>query len=376
MRILYFSKDYCPHDHRFLSALAESGNEIFYLRLEQGDRQTEIRPVPDQVEQVSWSGGRSPARLVDGPRLVLELNQILSKIKPDILHAGPIQTCGLLAALSGFHPLLIMSWGFDLLKDIDRGPEWRWASRYTLRHADWFTSDCETTRQIALQLGVPAGRTTVFPWGVDLDHFTPQPRPDAPGRSSGFTLFCNRSWEPNYGVDVLAQAFVQVANQRTDIRLRLLGGGSQADKLQKIFTSAGVADRVDLAGQVGFADLPGFYRQVDLYVSASHVDGSSVSLMEALACGLPCLVSDIPANREWVSAGQNGWLFPDGDVQALSARILKIVDDRESLVEIGLYARQIAESRADWKKNFPLLLAAYQSARDHWTSRQLSRGKS
>ena len=61
------------------------------------------------------------------------------------------------------------------------------------------------------------------------------------------------------------------------------------------------------------------YRAADLYLSASHSDGSSVSLMEALGCGLPVLVSDIPGNREWVTDGEQGWLFPDGDDAAAVA---------------------------------------------------------
>jgi glycosyltransferase involved in cell wall biosynthesis len=90
------------------------------------------------------------------------------------------------------------------------------------------------------------------------------------------------------------------------------------------------------------------------------VDGSSVSLMEALACGLPCLVSDIPANKEWVFEGQNGWLFPDGNVDALAAKILAAIDQRASLPEISKNARLVAEDRADWKKNFGKLLTAYE----------------
>jgi glycosyltransferase involved in cell wall biosynthesis len=359
MRILYFSKDYGPHDQRFLSALAESGHQVFYLRLERGPRQTEDRPVPDGIEQIAWSGGTRPVRLRDGPRLLLELRRILKRIQPDVLHAGPIQSCALLAALSGFQPLLVMSWGFDLMKDVDRGPLWRWATKYVLKRADWFTSDCEATHARALEFGLPAGRATIFPWGVDLEHFSPLPRNEVPGRSEGFTLFCNRSWESNYGVDVLAKAFVKVARQRPDVRLLLLGGGSQAGLLKGIFTSGGVLERVDFGGQIRYADLPRFYRMADLYISASHVDGSSVSLMEALACGLPCLVSDIPANREWVTDESNGWLFPDGDVDVLAARILQAIERLNELNGLGQAARRLAEARADWKKNFSQLLDIY-----------------
>ena len=368
MRILYFSKDYCPHDHRFLAALAESEHQVFFLRLERGPRQTEDRPVPSGIEQISWSGGLRPARLTDGPRLLLELRRILKRIQPDVVHAGPIQSCALLAAFSGFHPLLVMSWGFDLMKDVERGLLWRWATKYVLKRADWFTSDCEATHARAINFGLPSGRTTVFPWGVDLEHFSPQPRQELPGRSAGFTILCNRSWEPNYGVDVLAKAFVLVARQKPDVRLLLLGGGSQAELLKDIFTSGEVEERVDQGGHVPNTDLPRFYRMADLYISASHVDGSSVSLLEALSSGLPCLVSDIPANREWVTDGENGWLFPDGDADALAARILQAIDQRDGLNEMGLVARCLAEARADWKKNFQILLSVYQFTIDNWKS--------
>lgn len=366
MRILYFSKDYSPHDHRFLSALAESSHEVFYLRLERGSRQSEDRPIPKGIEVIPWSGGLHPVRLSDGPRLLLELRQIIKRIQPDVLHAGPIQSCALLAALSRFHPLLVMSWGFDLMKDADRGWQWRWATKYALEHADWFTSDCEVTRQKALAFGVPLEQTTVFPWGVDLEQFSPQPRQAYPGGSNEFTLLCNRSWEPNYGVDILAQAFVKVARQRADVRLLLLGGGSQVDLLHDIFATGDISDRVILGGQVLNTDLPGYYRKADVFISPSHVDGSSVSLLEALASGLPCLVSDIPANKEWVNDDQNGWLFPDGDVDGLSERILQAMDQREKLKEMGIVSRRVAESRADWKKNFLTLLDTYQFTVDHW----------
>ena len=362
MRILYFSRDYCPHDHRFLTSLAESEHQVYYLRLERGSRQTEFRPIPQGIEVLDWSAGNREVHLLDAPRLLKEFRQIVRRIKPDLVHAGPIQTCGLLAALSGFHPLLIMSWGFDLMKDVDRGFFWRWATRYTLNKADWFTSDCQATYQKALEYGLPEGRQTIFPWGVDLQRFSPKPRRMETAQGSSFTLFCNRSWEPNYGVDILAKAFVRVAQKRPDVNLLLLGAGSQADLLKKILTMGGVEDRVHFAGHIPYDKLPEYYHQADLYISPSHVDGSSVSLMEALASGLPCLVSDIPANKEWVIDGHNGWLFPDGDVNALEQRILLAVEQKKSLSKMAAASRKVAEQKADWQVNFLSLMEAYRHA--------------
>jgi glycosyltransferase involved in cell wall biosynthesis len=142
----------------------------------------------------------------------------------------------------------------------------------------------------------------------------------------------------------------------------LLGGGSQGARIRQILLNGGVLDRVTFGGQVSQNELPRWYHWADVYISPSHVDGSSVSLMEALACGLPCLVSDIPGNREWVTEGQNGWLFPDGDADQLAAKILQAMGQRIMLPEIGNAARAVAEERADWKKNSAKLLQVYEKA--------------
>jgi glycosyltransferase involved in cell wall biosynthesis len=205
-----------------------------------------------------------------------------------------------------------MSWGFDLMQDAYRNLAWKWSTGYVLRRATFFTSDCEATRKIAVAFGVPSDRSVVFPWGVDLEHFKPVTTDDLQ-QNDEFTLFCNRSWEARYGVDILAKAFTIAARRNPNLRLLLLGGGSQENLIHKILETGGVSDRVIFAGQISQEDLPRFYHMANLYISPSHVDGSSVSLMEALACGLPCLVSDIPANREWVTNDQNGWLFEDGE---------------------------------------------------------------
>ena len=366
MKILYFSNDYSPHDHRFLSAIRDGGHDVFHVRLEGALRQTEDRPVPEGVEIVQWAGGQGKFRWQNLPKYVLSLRRVIRKIKPDLIHAGPIQTCAFIAVLTGFSPTLTMSWGFDLMQDFHRN---RWMERvtqYVLRNSTFFTSDAQVTRDKAVAYGMNPEHTIVFPWGVDLRCYTPKEWPSHGGDNldidHSFTVFCNRSWEPRYGVEVLARAFVRAAQSRPGLSLMLLGGGSQGARIRQILLNGGVLDRVTFAGQVSQTELPGWYHRADIYISPSHVDGSSVSLMEAMASGLPCLVSDIPGNKEWVTEGENGWLFPDGDVDALAAKILQVMGQRKTFLKIGRAARAVVEERADWKKNSAKLMQAYRQA--------------
>ncbi len=362
MKIIYFSLDYTPHDQRFLSALSKTEHDVYYVRLQRSGRQTEERPIPENIKVVRWAGGKRAFSWLELPKMVLDFRRIAAEIQPDIIHAGPIQTCAFIAVLAVFkkYPILCMSWGFDLMKDVDRSAWWRFATGYTLKRSSFFTSDAFITRSKAVSHGMNPGKTVVFPWGVDLAHFQPQPRQQPVGQASVFTVFCNRSWEINYGVDSLARAFVLTAQQRPEARLMLLAGGSQGPVIRQILEDGKVLDRVQFEGQIGQTDLPVFYRKADLYISPSHIDGSSVSLMEALACGLPCLVSDIPANKEWVTEDHNGWLFPDGNADALAEKIMNAIDHRRSLEQISLNARKTAETKADWSANFNKLLFAYE----------------
>ena len=358
MKILYFSKNYTPHDYRFLSSLSKTEHEVFFLQLEANKRQTEDRPLPENIHKILWARGEREFRWRDIPLLTLNLKRVIREIKPDLIHAGPIQNCAFLAALSGFHPILAMSWGYDLVMDADQSAWMRQVTRYTLKRSAFFVSDANISRNKAVALGMPLERTVIFPWGTDIEYFTPKTFKHSNVQT--FTLFCSRSWESIYGVDVLARAFVKVANQNPNVDLILLGGGSQGAKIRQILLNGGVLDRVHFGGHVVQKDLPRWYHMADLYISPSHVDGSSVTLMEALACGLPCLVSDIPGNREWIEDGVNGWLFRDGDVNDLAEKILNAINNRDTFETIGKTARRTAEQKADWKKNFGKLLEAYQ----------------
>lgn len=370
MRILYFTRDYTPHDHRFLLALSKTSHRIYYLRLERRGHQLEDRPLPAGIEQVSWAGGQKAAGLIDGPALFSDLKRLIRSIKPDLIQAGPLQTAAFLAALTGFRPLVSMSWGYDLLQDADRNAYWLWATRFTLKHSAVMVGDCNTIRQRAISFGMPDAGIVTFPWGVDIQHFSPGDglmdlsarRASGSELTGPFVLLSTRGWEPIYGVDLIARAFVLAARQHPELRLLLLGNGSQSSLLRSIFLEGGVLEQVTFPGQVAQADLPRYYRAADLYISASHSDGTSISLLESMACGRPALVSDIPGNCEWVTPDREGWLFRDGSVEGLAEAILKAVDQRDKLTEMGQAARRLAEQRGNWEQNFPMLLQAYDLA--------------
>ncbi len=206
----------------------------------------------------------------------------------------------------------------------------------------------------------------LFPWGVDLQHFSPENGLKAGrelrrtlGWEEQFVILCSRTWARLYGVDLLAEAFAAAAKVDPRLRLLLVGDGPQSKRIHQILKP--VNEKVHFTGRIEQSDLPICYHAVDLFVTPSHSDGSSVSLLEAMACGLPVLVSDIPGNREWVTDGGAGWLFEDGSADDLVEKLLFLAAD-PLLESYGREGRRITEQRADWSRNFQKCLQAYQLA--------------
>lgn len=371
-RILYFTRDYTTHDHRFLSALAGTEHEVHYLRLERRGHALEDRPLPAGIQKIHWAGGEKSFTWSQTLSLLLDLKRVIREIQPDLIQAGPVQTAAFLAALSGFRPLVTTSWGSDLLVDAQRSAWYRRVTRYTLQRSAVLVGDCQPVREAAITHGMNPEKIVTFPWGVNLKHFSTTSHaveqllfPTQANKP--FVVLSTRAWEPIYGVDVLAKGFCLAASNIPELRMVMLGNGSLAGRLRSIFESEHLLERVIFPGQVQQASLPRYYRSSDLYISASHSDGTSISLLEAMACGRPALVSDIPGNRAWVEPGVQGWWFADGNPSSLADGIIKAYNQRQRLSEMGQAARQLAEDRADWSKNFKKLLGAYDLALNHAT---------
>lgn len=362
MKILYFSRDYSPHDERFLTALAQTSHEVHFLRL-LPSREVEL---PAGINEVKFTPANNGVVISD-PVRADELKHILTKLKPDVLHAGPLHGPAHVAALSGFSPLVSMSWGADIQYDAEVNPETRKKIAHALRYSTVFIGDCQAVVDKAIiEYGFPPERIFRFPWGVDLAHFTPDDRSPlraALGWRDNFVFLSNRSFEDIYGVDVVMHAFIKAQALVPHIRLLLYGQGSRQQEILDMAENAGVMDKIHFAAFVGREDLPASYHAADVFLSASHCDGSSVSLMEALACGKPALVSNIPGNLEWVRHGENGWIFQDGDSDALATLMVMISTDSH-LAVMDRKARLLAEKNADWSRNFNVLLQAYENARE------------
>lgn len=369
MKVLYFTRDYTPHDVRFLNAIAALGHEGYFLRLCDEKRGLDGRGLPGGIRAVDWRWGTSIVSPADYPRVAADLKAVAAELRPDVLHSGPLPDVSYIAALAELRPHVAMSWGFDLNHDIYVDPAQRERAVFALENADWFLGDCYTELESAVALGYPKDRATIFPWGIDPKRFSPGPSAVRGGIAppEDFLMLSLRSLEPNYRVDTTIRAFLKAGAEDVAIQLMVLADGSERAALKALAETApaDVRRRIHWLGRKPYDELVDYYRAADLYLSSSITDGSSVSLLEAMGCGLPVLVSDIPGNLEWVDDGKSGFLFPVGDSDAMAERMLFLSRRRTTLRPIGASARLRIESEADWSRNIRKITEAYASAIRH-----------
>jgi L-malate glycosyltransferase len=364
VRVLYLTDNNSVHNRRFLEKLAAAGYEVWYWNIASTQASADqlragIRTI---ISAKRVDRGSSPAHYRE---LLPQLQSVLKEVHPAIIHAGPIQSGGYLAALSDFHPLLLMSWGSDLLLDAERNSEWQEATAFALQKADAFFCDCDTVRQRANTFrAFPDTEIVQFPWGVKQGVFSPSGpllSGDQFARRAGTTTFIyTRSYEPLYGSDVLLDAFARAQSRNPALHLLLLGDGAQDRNILSFIKAHDLIDAVSVVGSQPMETLPMWFRAADAYVSCAKSDGTSISLLEAMATGLPVIVTDIPSNREWVAEPENGWLARSGSAEAVAEKMLLAAElTAQKRKKISECNRRIVGERADWDKNFPCLLQMY-----------------
>ena len=155
-------------------------------------------------------------------------------------------------------------------------------------------------------------------------------------------------------------ALAKIINAEPQTRVFLVGTGPLKADLKDLVNSLDIKQYVHFTGHIPYDQLVYHLNSAEIYVSTSKSDGSSMSLLEAMACRLPVVVSDVPANCEWVKDGINGYLVPRGKVNPISEKILVLLNDRVLAEKMGNVNVSIANELADLEKNHPKLDSIYE----------------
>lgn len=268
-----------------------------------------------------------------------ELRAYLSENKPDIVHAHFATSYGLIAALGCQQPYYLSVWGYDIYDFPKKSLLHKMALKYSLRKATYLLS---TSRAMASEA---AHYTTkdmgITPFGVDMSLFKPSSKKgDHPSIAIVKTL------EKNYGIETLIRAFALVCETERYDRyiLRIAGSGSLESYLKSLSCELGIADKVEWLGFISQEQAAEVYGNAEIAVIPSESESFGVSAVEAQACAIPVIVSDVPGLMEATLPGKSSLVFKRGDYEELASLIMELIGNAEKRAAMGACGlRYVAE---------------------------------
>ena len=280
-----------------------------------------------------------------------ELRRALADLSPDVVHAQD-RRAGLLAATAArmgapvvatYHGVPDAGAGVWVQRGplAGRRPPPRYAIRLIAdalvgRWVDVTVAPSATmARFLEARLRIPAGKIRVIHNGIPL----PPPRlPSGPAR----TFITVGSFGPSKAIPLLADAFVELARRRSDVRLLLIGDGQDRARVERQVADRGLADRVEFLGYR--RDVPAQLARADVFVLPSLNENLPLALLEAMAAGLACVASDVGGISEALADGA-GLLVPPGDLAALTETMARLASEPDLAPALGRAAAETARRR-------------------------------
>lgn len=363
MKLAFLAQRHSVHTVRWVNALATKGHDLHLLS---AHRQGE--PLHKDVTLHILPSPPPAGYFLN----VFALKRLLSKLQPDLLNTHFASGYGTLGRLSGFRPNLLSVWGSDVYDFPFRTPFHRKLIVANVRSADWI---CSTSHAMAEQVRTlfPVDHLSIIPFGVDTAYFSPQPEQ----RDSHYiTVGTVKTLAHKYGIDLLIRAFANVRERLKDsdlglferLRLLIVGSGPDEAELLSLVQTLRVDDVTTFSSHVAHEQVPVYLNQLDIYVAASRLESFGVAVLEASACGLPVIVTNVGGLPEVVEDGLTGVVTPSEDVDKLAEALMQLVQDRGTRVRMGQAGRAYVRKRYDWAGNVAQMEAVYHQVLENYGS--------
>jgi L-malate glycosyltransferase len=348
LRIGFVSSGTFRHIEPYLFFFRDRGHDVHLITYD---------PPTRDVGVATWnlsSRQADPASLATKWRYLvagIAARRLLRQLAPDIIHGHYVTSAGTVCLLSGFRPYVLTAHGSDVLQTT-QWRVWRWVLRRVFARASLVNVVSEQLARRVQELGVPPDKLLITTLGVDTRHFEYQP-PRPPGGT--LRLLCTRTLDRVYDPSTIIRACQLLKQRGFPFELTFAAGGHGGTAVAKEVAAAGLNGEVRLLGGYENSQLPDLLHQHDVYVSASLWDGTSISLLEAMACGTFPIVSRIPSNSAWVEDGNTALMFECGDHVGLAEAIQRISGSEALRVAAAKRNRLIVEARGDRSGNMRLL---------------------
>jgi glycosyltransferase involved in cell wall biosynthesis len=367
MRLLYVGNPNTIHVQRWVRYFVNAGHDVHLVVVNQ------VRVPPDRLAGVTVhdvSLHYKPTRLahlLEVPRM----RRVIAETRPDIVHAHYVARYGWLAALAGFKPLVLTAWGGDVLPRqgaLDTSLA-RLLTPFTLRQATAITVDAPDVAEICRRASGSA-RIETITFGADLNRFRPGLPVDDMRRcldipAGARVVLSPRIFAPIYNIDTIIASLPAVVQRHPDVIYVLqnyssLGNAEYGAALTHLVDRLKMRDHVRFAGELAHEDMAVLYNVADVVVSVPTSDGVPATFFESMGCGVPLVVSDLPAYDGLIVHGETGIRVPARDARALSDALIALLDDPACGRRLAEAAGAVVREKGDFNREMSRVDALYR----------------
>lgn len=217
------------------------------------------------------------------------------------------------------------------------------------RSCDLVIAPSPGLEKVLINLGVEA-QIDVIPNGVDIKPFQSVekiiPRKELGFKEDDVILTYMGRIGPEKNLPFLLRAFAGIAKTYDNVGLLVIGDGAEKENLEDRVRVMGISDRVHFTGMIPYQELPAYMIGADAFATASVTEVHPLSVIEALASGLPVVGIQSPGVGDTVEDGVTGLLAPEEDLAVFTAKLSRIVTDRDLRLKMSQQAKEVAKTYA------------------------------
>ncbi len=357
MKILLLSDTHSEHTEKWALGLANSGVKVGLFSFNKANYEWYIHEnITVFFEPEKKINAENKLNKLAYIKYVSILKKIIQNFKPDILHAHYATSYGLVGALSDFHPFVISSWGTDVMKFPNKNFVAKFILKYNFKKADLLCATSHTIKDyIHRVVNFPV---SVIPFGIDTEVFKPK-QVNSLFKPTDFILGSIKPVEKLYNIDVLIKAFALLLSKHSNLKLLIIGEGTALKELKELGKSLGVYQNIVFTGRIPHSEISNYYNMLDVLVNISEYESFGVSVVEAMACGIPVVVTNVGGLKEVVKDDSIGLKVNVADVNATVAAIEQLLNDKELYNQISVNARKHVVENYNWDENLKQMIAEY-----------------
>lgn len=357
IRVLLLADINSEHTQKWAIGLADSGYHIgiFSFTMPKSDWY-HLYGIECLHKPVGSSGVGKLWEKLGYIRFLPKLKEAISLFSPHILHAHYASSYGLLGALSGFNPYIISAWGTDVMKFPYKNRFTRSILKYNFRKAD---AVCATSHTLERYIHRLTNKDVeVIPFGVNLDEFIN--KPTLKDRSA-FTIGCVKSLEKNYNIGSVIRSFAILKNRypSRNLKLVIVGEGEERARLQDLVKEMHIEEQVVFEGKLPHHRVADKLNELDVLVNISEYESFGVSVVEAMACQVPVIVSDAEGLKEVVDDQRNGSIVACHNIEEIVGALERLMLSEKLREVIGLNALERVRKNYNWTHNLNQMISVY-----------------